>query len=412
MNGQYVNSELYHSAIINHYLLQNMNLFNVYPLFNINPVKAQGSFLWDDQGQQYLDFYGGHAVISIGHNHPHYQNALKEQLGKISFYSNSVQNGLQTELAEKLGRISGYEDYSLFLCNSGAEANENALKLASFHNGKSKVLYFSGSFHGRTSAAVSVTDNPKIVAPVNYDERFIRSEWNNIKQLEDVFEKEGTEISSVIIEGIQGVGGVMIPDAAFLTRIRELCEQYGAVLILDEVQSGYGRSGYFFAHQEYGVQPDLITTAKGMGNGFPIGGVLIHPKFQATNGLLGTTFGGNHLACAAAIAVLDVMEDENLVENARIMGDYIEEEISMLPHIRSIRRKGLMIGVELDRDCAEVRSRLLYDHYIFTGNSNDKAVLRILPALNIKKEEADLFIGALKTVLEGLTTEATKALTH
>lgn len=389
-----------------------MNLFNVYPLFNINPVKAQGSFLWDDQGQQYLDFYGGHAVISIGHNHPHYQNALKEQLGKISFYSNSVQNGLQTELAEKLGRISGYEDYSLFLCNSGAEANENALKLASFHNGKSKVLYFSGSFHGRTSAAVSVTDNPKIVAPVNYDERFIRSEWNNIEQLEDVFEKEGTEISSVIIEGIQGVGGVMIPDAAFLTRIRELCEQYGAVLILDEVQSGYGRSGYFFAHQEYGVQPDLITTAKGMGNGFPIGGVLIHPKFQATNGLLGTTFGGNHLACAAAIAVLDVMEDENLVENARIMGDYIEEEISMLPHIRSIRRKGLMIGVELDRDCAEVRSRLLYDHYIFTGNSNDKAVLRILPALNIKKEEADLFIGALKTVLEGLTTEATKALTH
>ncbi|WP_100077389.1 aspartate aminotransferase family protein [Chryseobacterium camelliae] len=389
-----------------------MNLFNVYPLFNINPVKALGSFLWDDQGQQYLDFYGGHAVISIGHNHPYYQNALKEQLGKISFYSNSVQNGLQNELAEKLGRISGYGDYGLFLCNSGAEANENALKLASFHNGKSKVLYFSGSFHGRTSAAVSVTDNPKIVAPVNYDERFIRSEWNNIGQLEEIFEKEGTEISSVIIEGIQGVGGVMIPDTAFLTRIKELCEQNDAVLILDEVQSGYGRSGHFFAHQEYGIQPDLITTAKGMGNGFPIGGVLIHPKFRATNGLLGTTFGGNHLACAAAIAVLDVMEDESLMENARIMGNYIEEEISMLPHIRSIRRKGLMIGIELDRDCAEVRSRLLYDHHIFTGNSNDKAVLRILPALNIKKEETDLFIGALKTVLEGLATEATKALTH
>jgi len=389
-----------------------MNLFNVYPLFNINPVKALGSFLWDDQGQQYLDFYGGHAVISIGHNHPYYQNALKEQLGKISFYSNSVQNGLQNELAEKLGRISGYGDYSLFLCNSGAEANENALKLASFHNGKSKVVYFSGSFHGRTSAAVSVTDNPKIVAPVNYDERFIRSEWNNIGQLEEIFEKEDTKISSVIIEGIQGVGGVMIPDAAFLTRIKELCEQNDAILILDEVQSGYGRSGHFFAHQEYGIQPDLITTAKGMGNGFPIGGVLIHPKFQATNGLLGTTFGGNHLACAAAIAVLDVMEDESLMENARIMGNYIEEEISMLPHIRSIRRKGLMIGIELDRDCAEVRSRLLYDHHIFTGNSNDKAVLRILPALNIKKEETDLFIGALKTVLEGLATEATKALTH
>jgi len=389
-----------------------MNLFNVYPLFNINPVKALGSFLWDDQGQQYLDFYGGHAVISIGHNHPHYQNALKEQLDKISFYSNSVQNELQNELAEKLGRISGYGDYSLFLCNSGAEANENALKLASFHNGKSKVVYFSGSFHGRTSAAVSVTDNPKIVAPVNYDERFIRSEWNNIGQLEEIFEKEGTEISSVIIEGIQGVGGVMIPDTAFLTRIKELCEQNDAILILDEVQSGYGRSGHFFAHQEYGIQPDLITTAKGMGNGFPIGGVLIHPKFQATNGLLGTTFGGNHLACAAAIAVLDVMEDESLMENARIMGNYIEEEISMLPHIRSIRHKGLMIGIELDRDCAEVRSRLLYDHHIFTGNSNDKAVLRILPALNIKKEETDLFIGALKTVLEGLATEATKALTH
>ncbi|MDQ1095766.1 MULTISPECIES: aspartate aminotransferase family protein [Chryseobacterium] len=389
-----------------------MNLFNVYPLFNINPVKAQGSFLWDDKGQQYLDFYGGHAVISIGHNHPHYQKTLKEQLDKISFYSNSVQNELQTELAEKLGRISGYEDYSLFLCNSGAEANENALKLASFHNGKSKVVYFSGSFHGRTSAAVSVTDNPKIVAPVNYDERFIRSEWNNTGQLEDIFEKEGTEISSVIIEGIQGVGGVMIPDAAFLMRIKELCQQYDAVLILDEVQSGYGRSGYFFAHQEYGIQPDLITTAKGMGNGFPIGGVLIHPEFQATNGLLGTTFGGNHLACAAAIAVLDVMKDENLMENARIMGDYIEEKIKMLPHIRSIRRKGLMIGIELDRDCAEVRSRLLYDHHIFTGNSNDKAVLRILPALNIKKEETDLFINALKTVLEGLTTEAAKALTH
>ena len=304
-------------------------------------------------------------------------------MDKISFYSNSVQNELQNELAEKLGRISGYGDYSLFLCNSGAEANENALKLASFHNGKSKVVYFSGSFHGRTSAAVSVTDNPKIVAPVNYDERFIRSEWNNIGQLEEIFEKEDTKISSVIIEGIQGVGGVMIPDAAFLTRIKELCEQNDAILILDEVQSGYGRSGHFFAHQEYGIQPDLITTAKGMGNGFPIGGVLIHPKFRATNGLLGTTFGGNHLACAAAIAVLDVMEDESLMENARIMGSYIEKEISMLPHIRSIRRKGLMIGIELDRDCAEVRSRLLYDHHIFTGNSNDKAVLRILPALTV-----------------------------
>ncbi|SMC61952.1 aspartate aminotransferase family protein [Chryseobacterium sp. YR221] len=377
-----------------------MNLFNVYPLFNINPVKAQGSFLWDDKGEQYLDFYGGHAVISIGHNHPHYQAKLKEQLEKISFYSNSVQNELQTELAEKLGKLSGYEDYNLFLCNSGAEANENALKLASFHNGKSKVLYFSGSFHGRTSAAVSVTDNPKIVAPVNFSERFIKSDWNDIEQLEKTFEVFGNEISSVIIEGIQGVGGIMIPTVEFLTKIKELCDQYNTVLILDEVQSGYGRSGYFFAHQEFGIEPDIITTAKGMGNGFPVGGVLIHPKFQASNGLLGTTFGGNHLACAASIAVLDVMKEENLIDNAQQMGEYIENEIKDLPHIKSIRRKGLMIGIELDRDCSEVRKSLLYDHHIFTGNSNDKSVLRILPALTIRKEETDLFINALKIVLE------------
>ncbi|KAA0126965.1 aminotransferase class III-fold pyridoxal phosphate-dependent enzyme [Chryseobacterium sp. SN22] len=389
-----------------------MNLFNVYPLFNINPVKAKGSFLWDEKGEQYLDFYGGHAVISIGHSHPYYQNRLKEQLDKISFYSNSVQNELQTELADKLGKLSGLEEYHLFLCNSGAEANENALKLASFHNGKSKVLYFSGSFHGRTSAAVSVTDNPKIVAPVNYDERFIKSEWNNIGQLEEIFEKEGHEISSVIIEGIQGVGGIMIPTVEFLTKIKELCEKYDSVLILDEVQSGYGRSGYFFAHQEFGIEADLITTAKGMGNGFPIGGVLIHPKFKASNGLLGTTFGGNHLACVAAIAVLDVMKEESLIENAQSMGAYIENEIKNFPHIRTIRRKGLMIGIELDRDCAEVRNSLLYDHHIFTGNSNDKTVLRILPALNIKKEETDLFIKALKTVLESITAKEQKVLMH
>jgi acetylornithine aminotransferase len=377
-----------------------MNLFNVYPLFNINPVKAQGSFLWDDKGEKYLDFYGGHAVISIGHNHSHYQTQLKNQLDKISYYSNSVQNELQTELAEKLGKLSGLENYNLFLCNSGAEANENALKLASFHNGKSKVLYFSGSFHGRTSAAVSVTDNPKIVAPVNYSERFIKSEWNNIEQLETIFENQGNEISSVIIEGIQGVGGIMIPTVEFLTKIKELCEKYDAVLILDEVQSGYGRTGHFFAHQEFGIEADIVTTAKGMGNGFPIGGVLIHPKFQASNGLLGTTFGGNHLACVAAIAVLDVMKDENLIENAQKMGEYIENEIKDFPHIKVIRRKGLMIGIELDRDCSEVRNNLLYNHHVFTGNSNDKAVLRILPALTIKKEETDLFIDALKTVLE------------
>jgi acetylornithine aminotransferase len=377
-----------------------MNLFNVYPLFNIHPVKAKGSFLWDEKGEKYLDFYGGHAVISIGHNHPYYQGKLKEQLEKISFYSNSVQNELQTELADKLGKLSGYEDYNLFLCNSGAEANENALKLASFHNGKSKVLYFSGSFHGRTSAAVSVTDNPKIVAPVNYSERFIKSDWNDIEQLEEIFKTQGNDISSVIIEGIQGVGGIMIPTQEFLSKIKALCEEYNAVLIMDEVQSGYGRSGYFFAHQEFEIQPDIITTAKGMGNGFPIGGVLIHPKFEASNGLLGTTFGGNHLACAAAIAVLDVMKEEKLMENAQHMGDYIEQKIKDFPHIKSIRRKGLMIGIELDRDCSEVRKELLYDHHIFTGNSNDKSVLRILPALNIGNQETDLFIDALKEVLE------------
>lgn len=379
-----------------------MNLFNVYPLFNIHPVKAKGSFLWDEKGDKYLDFYGGHAVISIGHNHPYYQGKLKDQLEKISFYSNSVQNELQNELADKLGRLSGYEDYNLFLCNSGAEANENALKLASFHNGKSKVLYFSGSFHGRTSAAVSVTDNPKIVAPVNYSERFIKSDWNDIEQLEEIFKTQGNDISSVIIEGIQGVGGIMIPTQEFLSKIKALCEEYNAVLIMDEVQSGYGRSGYFFAHQEFEIQPDIITTAKGMGNGFPIGGVLIHPKFEASNGLLGTTFGGNHLACAAAIAVLDVMKEEKLMENAQYMGGYIEQKIKDFPHIKSIRRKGLMIGIELDRDCSEVRKELLYDHHIFTGNSNDKSVLRILPALNIGTRETDLFIDALQTVLNAI----------
>ncbi|MEG0696342.1 MAG: aminotransferase class III-fold pyridoxal phosphate-dependent enzyme [Algoriella sp.] len=373
-----------------------MNLFNVYPLFNINPVKAQGSFLWDDKGQKYLDFYGGHAVISIGHNHPHYQTQLKNQLDKISFYSNSVQNELQIELAEKLGKLSGLEDYNLFLCNSGAEANENALKLASFHNGKSKVLYFSGSFHGRTSAAVSVTDNPKIVAPVNYDERFIKSEWNNIEQLETVFENQGSEISSVIIEGIQGVGGIMIPTVEFLIKIKELCEKYNAVLILDEVQSGYGRSGYFFVHQEFGIEADIITTAKGMGNGFPIGGVLIHPKFQASNGLLGTTFGGNHLACAAAVAVLDVIEKENLIENAKEIGEYIGIQLNKFPMIKEVRGRGSMIGIEFDFPIGELKNNLLTKHNIFVGYAGTN-VIRLLPPLTITKQYVDKFISALET---------------
>ena len=377
-----------------------MNLFPVYPLFNINPVKAEGSFLWDDKGEKYLDFYGGHAVISIGHNHPHYQNKLKDQLEKISFYSNSVQNNLQTELAEKLGEISGYENYSLFLCNSGAEANENALKLASFHNGKKKVIYFSGSFHGRTSAAVSVTDNSKIVAPVNFSERFIKCEWNNVNQLKQLFADHQGEISSVIIEGIQGVGGINLPTEEMIQTLKNLCSENEVILIMDEVQSGYGRSGKFFAHQEFDIQPDLITVAKGMGNGFPIGGVLISPKFKASNGLLGTTFGGNHLACAAGIAVLDIIKNENLIENSAKIGAYIESRIKDFNHIKSIRRRGLMIGIELDQPCVEIRSNLLTKHHVFTGNSNDSKVLRILPALNITEKEADIFIDALESVLQ------------
>ena len=377
-----------------------MNLFPVYPLFNINPIKAEGSFLWDDKGEKYLDFYGGHAVISIGHNHPNYQNKLKDQLEKISFYSNSVQNNLQIELAEKLGEISGYENYSLFLCNSGAEANENALKLASFHNGKKKVIYFSGSFHGRTSAAVSVTDNPKIVAPVNYSERYIKCEWNNVNQLKQLFVDHQGEISAVIIEGIQGVGGINLPTEEMIQTLKKLCSENEVILIVDEVQSGYGRSGKFFAHQEFDIQPDLITVAKGMGNGFPIGGVLISPKFKASNGLLGTTFGGNHLACAAGIAVLEVIKNENLIGNSEKMGAYIESRIKDFNHIKSIRRRGLMIGIELDQPCVEIRSNLLTKHHVFTGNSNDSKVLRILPALNITEKEADLFINSLKSVLQ------------
>lgn len=377
-----------------------MNLFPVYPLFNINPVKAEGSFLWDENGQKYLDFYGGHAVISIGHNHPHYQSKLKNQLEKISFYSNSVQNDLQTELAEKLGEISGYVNYSLFLCNSGAEANENALKLASFHNGKKKVIYFSGSFHGRTSAAVSVTDNPKIVAPVNFSDHFIKCEWNNVNQLKQLFADHKDQISSVIIEGIQGVGGINLPTEEMILTLKNICAENDVILIMDEVQSGYGRSGNFFAHQEFDIQPDLITVAKGMGNGFPIGGVLISPKFKASNGLLGTTFGGNHLACAAGIAVLEVIKNENLIENSEKMSAYIESKIKDFNHIKSIRRRGLMIGIELDQPCAEIRSNLLTKHHVFTGNSNDANVLRILPALNITEKEADIFIDALKSVLQ------------
>lgn len=352
--------------------------------------------LWDKEGNQYLDLYGGHAVISIGHTHPHYVKAISDQLNRIGFYSNSVQIPLQAELAEKLGKLSGYEDYFLFLCNSGAEANENALKLASFHTNKKKIISFTKGFHGRTSLAVAATDGASMQAPVNKTENILMLPFNDEAALEKAFTQE---IAAVIVEGMQGVGGVQIPTASFLKKIQTLCEKSGAVFILDEVQSGYGRSGRFFAHQHSGVRPDLITVAKGMGNGFPIAGVLISPKFKAVHGMLGTTFGGNHLACAAGIAVLDVIKDENLLKHSEDTGNYLMDNLRKISGVKEVRGLGLMIGVELEIPCAEVRNALLKDHRIFTGSSSDKNTIRILPALNLKKEDADTFLKAFTQVL-------------
>lgn len=373
-----------------------MKLFDVYPLFNIEPVKAIGSRILDGEGNQYLDFYGGHAVISIGHSHPKYIKALTDQLTKIAFYSNSVIISLQKEVAEKLGRLSGYPDYSLFLCNSGAEANENALKLASFANKRNKVVAFKEAFHGRTSGAVACTDNPSIVAPFNasHQVEFIdRFDINAVKNSV----KKG-DVSAVIIEGIQGVGGIYVPSTGFLEELYSICKQYGTFLILDEIQSGYGRSGRFFAHQYSAVRPDLITVAKGMGNGFPIGGVLINPQFEAKHGMLGTTFGGNHLACAAAKAVLDVIKDENLVENAALIGEYLVESAKNLKGLKEIRGLGLMVGLEFEFDIAQLRNDLLFKHKIFTGYSGKKT-LRLLPPLNITKNDVDVLIHALENIL-------------
>lgn len=374
-----------------------MKNFDVYPLFNIEPIKALGSALWDKNGVEYLDLYGGHAVISIGHTHPHYVKMITDQLNKIGFYSNSVQISLQEELADKLGKLSGHDDYQLFLCNSGAEANENALKLASFHNGKKKVISFEKGFHGRTSLAVAVTDNPSIVAPVNATENAIILPWNDEKALEEAFKKN--EISSVIIEGMQGVGGVHVASESFLKKIRTLCDQYNAVYIADSVQCGYGRSGKFYSHDFAGVSADIYTMAKGMGNGFPIGGISIAPHIKPKHGLLGTTFGGNHLACAAAIAVLDVIKNENLLHNATEMGNYIMNECRSIPGVREVRGRGLMIGLELEVPCAPVRNALLDEHKMFTGSSSDKNTIRILPALNIGKKEIDQFLLAFKAVM-------------
>lgn len=375
-----------------------MKPFDVYPIFNIEPVKAQGSWVWDKEGNKYLDLYGGHAVISIGHTHPHYVKKITEQLNKIAFYSNSIEIPLQAELSKKLGELSGLEDYDLFLCNSGAEANENALKLASFHTNKKKIISFSKGFHGRTSLAVAITDGASMQAPVNKTENAVMLPFNDEAALEKAF-NESDDIAAVIIEGMQGVGGVQIPTTSFLKKIQSLCEKHNAVFIMDEIQSGYGRSGKFFSHQHSDVKADLITIAKGMGNGFPIAGVIISPKFKAVHGMLGTTFGGNHLACAAGIAVLEVMKEEKLLENAATVGTYISEKLKATPGVKAVRGYGLMIGVETELTCAEVRNALLKDHKIFTGSSSDKYTMRLLPALNIKKEEADIFLKAFSEVL-------------
>ncbi|SEG46164.1 aspartate aminotransferase family protein [Sphingobacterium lactis] len=370
-----------------------MELFNVYPVTPINIVKAQGSTVWDEQGNEYLDLYGGHAVISIGHTHPHYIKRITEQLHNIGFYSNSVLIPIQQQLAKQLGEVSGKEDYFLFLCNSGAEANENALKLASFHTGRKKIIAFTKAFHGRTSLAVAATDNPAIVAPVNETENVVFLPFNDEEVLTQAFKDFGDEVAAVIIEGIQGVGGIREASVPFLKLIRSLCDQYGSVFIADSVQCGYGRTGSFYSHDYAGVQADIYSMAKGMGNGFPIGGISIAPKFKASFGLLGTTFGGNHLACAAAVAVLDVMAQDNLMANAQEVGSYLIEELKKFDEVLEVRGRGLMIGIELPTEMGHVKKDLLLKNRIFTGEAKPN-VIRLLPALNITKANADQFLTA------------------
>lgn len=377
-----------------------MNLFDVYPLYNITPVKAVDCTITDENGMEYLDLYSGHGVISIGHTQPHYVAKVKEQLDAIGFYSNAIQNPLQVELAQKLGELSGYDDYALFLCSSGAEANENALKLASFHNGKSRVIAFDNSFHGRTSAAVAVTDNKKIVAPINAQQVVTFLPLNQIDLVETELQKG--DVCTVIIEGIQGVGGLDEGTTEFFQALEKLCKQYEAVLILDEVQSGYGRSGKFFAHQYHNIKADIICLAKGMGNGFPIGGILIAPHFKASYGLLGTTFGGSHLACAAGIAVLDVIKSEKLMDNVNAVSEYFMKAIQQVPEIIKVKGKGLMLGVEFDFDVSALRKKMIVEKHIFTGSANNKNLLRILPPLTITTAAIDTFIVALKESLAEL----------
>jgi acetylornithine/N-succinyldiaminopimelate aminotransferase len=380
-----------------------MNLFDVYAINPITIVKARGSYVWDNEGQQYLDLYGGHAVISIGHTHPHYVQRVTEQLNKVGFYSNSVIIPLQQELAEKLGKVSGKSDYQLFLCNSGAEANENAFKLASFHNNRKKIVAFSKSFHGRTSLAVAVTDNPEIVAPVNQTANVIFLPFNDEESLEACFRAQGDQISSVIIEGIQGVGGIHEAEDGFLQKIKSLCEEYGAVFIADSVQCGYGRTGKFFSHDHAGVEADIYTMAKGMGNGFPVAGIIASPKFKAKHGMLGTTFGGNHLACAAALAVLEVIEAENLMQNAATVGEYISASLKKIPEIRNVRGRGLMIGFDVPEGLKELRKNLLFNQHVFTGESKPN-VIRLLPSLALRKKDADEFLDSIREEIDQLVS--------
>jgi acetylornithine/N-succinyldiaminopimelate aminotransferase len=381
-----------------------MNLFDVYPVNNIGITKAKGSYVWDEEGQQYLDMYGGHAVISIGHTHPHYVQRVTEQLNKVGFYSNSIKIPLQEELAEKLGKISGKEDYQLFLCNSGAEANENAFKLASFYNGRKKIIAFKKSFHGRTSLAVAATDNPDIIAPVNENENIIFLPFNDEVALEACFKEIGDEISSVIIEGIQGVGGINEASNSFLQKISSLCKKHNVVFIADSVQCGYGRSGKFFSHDYAGVDANIYTMAKGMGNGFPVAGIIIAPHLKPKHGMLGTTFGGNHLACAAALAVLEVIESESLIKNAENIGNYLMDELKKIPQLQNVRGKGLMIGFDVPEELKNLRKNLLFNQHIFTGEAKPN-VIRLLPSLALRKKDADEFLESVKEEIEMMLSE-------
>ncbi len=374
-----------------------MSLFNVYPLYDVTPVSAKDVYVCDDKGVEYLDLYGGHAVISIGHSHPTYVSAITNQIEKLGFYSNAIQNPLQIQLADKLEALSGCKDYQLFLCNSGAEANENALKLASFHNGKAKILAFKNSFHGRTSAAVAATDNPKVVAPLNAQQKVDFVELGDLDAVEAILKENKT--CAVIIECIQGVGGLDQSTTEFYQGLEELCKQYNTALIADEVQSGFGRTGDFFAFQKHQITPDIISIAKGMGNGFPVGGILIRPSIKASFGLLGTTFGGNHLACAATLSVLEVIEKENLMKNASKISDYFQEKAKELPKLKAIKGRGLMLGLEFDFPISELRKKLIYEHHMFTGGAKNPNLIRILPPLTIQKKHIDSFFDALKKEL-------------